>query len=248
MKLLLVIVLFGAFVAGQAEDMSALVGNTDYLFETAWEYQNKLSDLQNDINQDIIEVRIAVSTALRGSTNKTLEQVNNNADVLWAGDSTVRANLNKLLPDGCVSDLMEILNGLTHMSGFESSNCLKHYDNSVQEKINRGNEILKEYGTLSSDVQQSVVQSFIGSNAFKDPNSIIEKIIKNFKDLEENWNVSRPDVEKFITELANEILGLNNQLGQCFNILQIEYDGYYTAVNNKRTACEEFNRSAKAVV
>ena len=171
---LIAIILIGTLVACQAVEINPYVANTESLFETAWEYHNKLTALQNEITQMLFDIRGSVSIVLKGSTNLTLNQVNVNADTFWAYDSTVRTALNRLLPDGCISDLVGVLDGVTHLSGFESSNCLKHYDTSVQGRLNRGNEILKEYDQFANLVQQTVVQAFIGRNAFKDPNSIIE--------------------------------------------------------------------------
>ena len=245
---LFAIILIGTLVACQAEEITQFVESTDDLFETAWDYQNRLTSLQNDITQKLLEVRGEVSGVLKGSTNETLTQVHENAIEFGVKDSEVRVALHRLLPNGCISDLIGILDGLTHVSGYESSNCLKHYDTSVQGRLDRGNEILKEYDNFANLVQQTVVEAFIGRNVFKDPNSIIESIISNFKKLNDQWEITRPNVDEFVKDLKTEIAGFNNQLGQCFNSLQIEYSDSYEKVSSKRAVCEEFARSARAFV
>ena len=243
---IIAILFIGVFVASQQVNaQETLVEKNEALFDTAWEYQNRLDQLQNDVSQKLFDIRIAATSVLRGSTNATLTQIEANAVSILQLDEIVRANLNRGMPDSCISDLIQILDGVTHMSGAESSNCLKRYDTSVQSELSQSNEILRSYDRFSKDIQQMVVTSFIGKNAFKVPNEIIEKIVNEFKKMNDDWNATTPTIDAIVSNLERNIRGYNSQLGQCFDNLQIEYSAAYTKVNEKKSVCEEFTRSGR---
>ena len=145
-----------------SQDLFSFKEPTESLFVSAWEYQGKFSDLQIEINEKVYEIQTSVSKVLAITTNKTLTQIDDNAKSFVELDETVREVLNPLMPDGCISDLLEILDGVTHMSGFDSSNCLRHYDVSLQAEIANFTEALATYGNLSAEIQQIVVRAFIG--------------------------------------------------------------------------------------
>lgn len=125
---------------------------TDALLVSAWEHHRKLSNLQLNINDKVYEIQSAVSKVLAVTTNKTLEQIESNAVNFLELDDAVRLVLNPLMPDGCISDLLEILEGVTHMSGFDSSNCLRHFDVSLQAEIANFTAFIATYGDLSSEI------------------------------------------------------------------------------------------------
>lgn len=90
--------------------------------------------------------------------------------------------------------------------------------------------------------------SVLGKNAFKVPFEIEERFVKGWNSISSDWDKVKSSFSTHLDAFTKKIDGFSNQLGQCFNSLQVEYDESYTKVNNKRLVCQEFARSARAFV
>ncbi|CAO1315285.1 unnamed protein product [Diamesa hyperborea] len=184
MKLLLEI-LVALFIGTRGsvilQPVSSLLASPEWMFFSAWEYQSKLTSLQQDINLQLKAIRTSVSNVLRSSSTQTLEQTERNTVSIWSQDVPVRDILFALESTACTDNMKSILNQVTKYSGFQSSNCITRYDESVETELKAAYALLEKYESLFSDIQQIVVKSFIQSNIFLTSDTIIIKFQSTFK-------------------------------------------------------------------
>lgn len=216
------------------------VEDTTKLFETAWEHQKQIDEMQGEILQQLQNVRSAVSGVLKGSTRETLQEIERNALNFTREDSTVRTLLSPHLPIECVYDLVSILDGVTHLAGYDSAICLSRYNKPLQLTLSEAYEILASFDVVSNDVQQSVVRAFIAGNTFKDPQTIINRILASFNSNQGLWEDRRPEIEKFVDELKSSVSELNVEFKRCQTELQVEYKPSFDKVERRLDTCLEF--------
>ncbi len=78
------------------------------LFTVAWEHQDVLRKLQDDINQQLFLVRTSVSEVLRTSTNITLSQIEDNYGKILGLDNVVaQALLKQDTTQYCFQELVD---------------------------------------------------------------------------------------------------------------------------------------------
>lgn len=171
------------------QPVSSLLASPESLFVSAWEYQRKLTLLQQDINLQLIAIRTSVSDVIRSSSTQTLEQTEKNTVSILSQDAPVREIIFTLEDSACTNNVKSILNSVTEYSGYPSSNCIARYDKSVQTELQSAYAFLEMYEGLFSEIQQIVVKSFIQQNAFLTPEAIIKKIQEHFQTRSEDWGI-----------------------------------------------------------
>jgi hypothetical protein len=214
------------------------------LFTNAWKYQEQLTGLQTEINEQLTAIRTAVSTVLKSSSEATLTQIEANANKILAQDEPARDAIFTISPSTvCVNNLKTIINGITEFTGFGSSNCVTLYDKSVQGALNTAYALLQKYEGSFGDVQQIVVRSFIGKNAFTNGDDIEARFAEQFQKRSNEWAAIRPDVENFVKTLDSNIAVFNNVLGNCFKNIQDNVAPAYGLLQSEIATCAAFDSS-----
>lgn len=211
------------------------------LFENALDYQNKLTALQQDINEQLTAIRTAVSTVLKSSSSETLAQIESNANKILEQDAPARFAIFELKPSACVSNLRILLNGATEFTGFGSSNCVTTYDINLQGALNTAYALLQKYEGSFGDVQQIVVRSFIGLNIFTQPEEVEARFSEQYNRRLRDWNLARPEVEQFVNTLSANIAVFNSVLGGCFTTLQNSVAPVYDILQGEIETCRDFD-------
>lgn len=219
------------------------MNRSESLFIQAWEYQDKLTTLQENINLQLTAIRLSVSSVLKSSSSKTLEQIENNTIAIIEQDQPIRDVVFNLEPTACTNNLRTVLNGVTEFSGFPSSTCVSRYDNGVKVVLNDSYIMLDQYNGLFSEVQQVVVKSFIRQNAFLTPETIIETSKIQYERLNENWTKVIPNIEEFVKSLESKIAEINVNLGSCFNQTQANLIPSYVRIIDEVDICKEFDNT-----
>lgn len=125
---------------------NALV-NPNVLFGKANQYQALVTTLQQNIVSVITGMRFSMSEILKKTSNVTLDQVQDNLQIVFDMEQPTRRELFEGLPtmDDCIVNLRNQLNLVTEMSGYASSNCIRRYDRNVTSLVSDAYEILREY-------------------------------------------------------------------------------------------------------
>jgi len=216
----------------------------DSLFVRAHEYQTAAYNLQQDIDEQLTVLRIAVSTVLKHSSNETLAQIEENAQKLFAQDQPTRNEIYSLSSSLCVNNLKVLLNSITEFSGFGSSNCVTTYDKKVQDTLSAASVLLQRYQGTFGNVLQIVVRSFIGKNVFLEPQDIETRFIEEFSKRNDEWQQVRPDVEEFRNTLSGTISAHNQALEICFKNLQNDVAPSYGLLYGEISTCQFFDNTA----
>lgn len=216
---------------------------SESLFITAWEYQDKLTTLQEEINLQLSAVRLSLSDVLKSSSKQTLSQIENNTFAILNQDDVVREVVFNLDPTACTNNLRTVLDGVTEFSGFPSSICVNRYDSAVQSVLNDTYGMLEQNNGLFIEVQQIVVRSFIRQNAFLTPKAIIETFKTQYESLTENWAKNYPNIEEFVKTLSSKFAAINVVLGSCFNETQSSLTPSYTRIIAEVEICKEFDNT-----
>lgn len=117
------------------------------LFNDASNYQTLVTALQQDIVSKITSLRFNMSTILKRTSNKTLDQIQNNLMDIFELEQPARYELFEGNPslDPCMTNLRNQLNLVTEESGFESAVCARRYDKSVTALIAEAYKVIEEY-------------------------------------------------------------------------------------------------------
>lgn len=209
----------------------------------AWEYQDRLFTLQQDIDLQLTAIRLSVSTVLRKSSNETLSQIENNTVAILEKEAPIRDVVFGLDPTACTNNLRTVLNGVTEFSGFPSSTCVGRYDNAVQVVLEDAYVMLDQYEGLYRDVQQIVVRSFIRQNAFLTHEVIIQTFKTQYESLSENWAKLNPNIEEFVKTVNSRIAANNVILDLCFSEAQANLTPSYTRIIAEVDICHEFDNT-----
>lgn len=228
-------------IHGAAIEIAPFMIAPDTLFENAWRYQTEVTDLQNDIDEQLTAIRTAVSGVLKDSSSATLTQIEGNANALLKQEAPARDAIFALPTSLCVINLRVLLNGITEFTGFRSSNCVTDYDAKVKGELEKARTLLQKYEGDFGNVLQIVVRSFIGKNVFLMPEEIEERFVAQFNLRNDEWAAIRPDVENFVNTLRENITGFNTDLGTCYATIEMTVAPLYDVLQGEIATCEAFN-------
>lgn len=238
-----IVAIYGAAIDSEPFDDPSSFGMIipDSLFEKAWEYQDEVTALQQDIDETLTEIRTAVSLVLKSSSRETLGQIENNAHALMDQDAPARGAIFAEGSSPCINNLKVLINAITEFTGFGSSNCVTTYDKSVQGTLSTAKAFLQKYEESFSNVQQIVVRSFIGKNAFVQYDEIEARFGEQYNLRKSQWDAFRPDVEEFVRTLDANIAVFNTALGECFVTIQQNVAPAYDELQGEIQTCLDFN-------
>ncbi|KAG5677327.1 hypothetical protein PVAND_007095 [Polypedilum vanderplanki] len=217
--------------------------NPEPLFNLATDYQDKVTELQEDIVETITGLRLQLSAILKRSSNMTLQQVQDNIYEIFDLDAPVRDLIfvvNSRNTD-CMLNLRNQLNMHTEFSGYSSSNCLTRYNRNVDNKLNEAYGTLASYEELISVVQLLVVKSFNSINIWTHPEEIMTKIQTEYNETKTRWDGRKAGINDFLSNLESNIRGFNNVLGSCFTEVQQGLHNHYSYITGAVVACNEFD-------
>lgn len=219
----------------------------DFLFTIAWDYQGRLTRLQDDINYSIQLVQAAVSVVLKNSTTKTLHQFEDHVDIVVNEYTPYLLRFNELKPSDCRSSAENIFNEAVRFTGFDAGVCAYKYNDKVQTKVDEASKSLTAFDDVYSQVQTIVVKAFIGQNTFVTPEEIKQRIINVFELIESRWNLSKPEVEALVQNLADAVAVQNAELGKCHDKIMSDAVSQFSWFGRMVQSCIDFNNSQDSV-
>lgn len=217
MKFVLAIttVLFAGCMAELAAPEAKII-NPDMAFSAAWEHQDQLHRLQEDINAAVEDVVVALSGVLKTSSATALERFEGHVDDVLNVFAAPLTDFNSLPASDCKDRAKAILDQTLEFSGFEGGNCAGDYNNAVDKRIEAAQKVLYNFDDLYSQVQMIVEKSFIGFNVFLQGEAIESKIKTTVKAITDKWNAQKPELEAIRANLAANIKAVyDNELVPC---------------------------------
>lgn len=215
----------------------------DFLFDHAWEYQGRLTVLQEEINEAIQEVQTVVSRVLKVSTAKTLKQYQVHIGAVESEYAPHIEAFEQLIPGDCKDSASSILNNVIRFTGFDASNCAESYDISVRGKVANASNSLVRFDDVFSQIQLIVIKAFVGRNAFVTPEAIEDKISEIYKIARRITHNAQFDSEIFLRNLASEIAEENVELGNCHNSILEVAASQFSWFRNMVQTCLRFENS-----
>jgi hypothetical protein len=215
----------------------------DGLFETAWEFQEKLNPRQTDIDNDVSEFRNSVSNVLKTTSRDALKELEENSLKILELESPVRTSVNELKEGDCSDDLKKLLNGVTSFTGYKSSNCVKLYDLAVDKEVQQAQELISVYDGIFTELQQLVVKAFVGKNQFTQQPEIIEYFNEEYNKRVAAWEEIKPDVELFIENLSGNIGAFNEVMHNCMVDIQKTVLPSYELLKEDVITCSIFDNT-----
>lgn len=212
MKVLILFLVYLTVSNGASISKSDTVG-IDGLVETALEFQNEINLRQENIDSDLIEFRTSVYNVQKWRTKQALEEVADNAMELFQLEQPVRVSVNGLKAGDCQSNLEAFLNKTTEYTDFESSNCLKFYNNFVEKEIQSALDSIDTY----------------------------DRIFTEFKARIRDWETIRPNIENIIDALNDEIDDINTKMVSCFTDVQKPASEVYDYIASRVATCQAFD-------
>lgn len=243
MKLLITILVSSFIATHGAPIRNVSEMSVDELFEVAWEYQNKLSPTQQDIDNEVTDFRTSLSRVLKQTSKDALEEVEENAKVILELEKPVRSAVSELKEGDCSANLASLLSALTEFTGYESSNCVKRYDKSVTGEVRAAQDVINSYDGIFTELQQLVVQAFIGRNQFNDQTEIIEAFEVEFDKRAEAWDKIKPEVENFIDDLNNGIGKSSELMESCMKEIRDDVSAAYNRISGRVQSCIDFENT-----
>jgi hypothetical protein len=234
-----------AFAAPPSENIENFVANTTDLYEKAAIYQENCSNLQNEINNYVVEVRTAISSVLTIYANETLQKIEANADKIFEQEAEARTKIFTHPNSTCIINLRDMINKITEFTGYESSNCVAKYDLNLSEIIKNAHANIKDIETEEKfgDILHIVIRSFIGINLFIRPTEISDNFIEKYNQKYSQWVEYPKDINIFKRTLGAHVNGLNNDLETCFVNLQAYVNPSYDILIKEIATCDEFNNT-----
>lgn len=217
------------------------LASPEFLFDHAREYQNRLTELQEEINIAIQGAQTVVSSILRTSTAETLRQYEVHIEQIENEYTPHLEIFNELTAGSCKNSAETILNSVITFTGFEASNCAKSYDERVTEIVATANGALVDFDEVYSELQSSVVKAFVGRNVFISPEEIEGRIADIFEIVEERWEESKPEFEAVRRSVAIGIGEQNIQLGQCHDLILQVAASQFSWFRSIANTCNEFD-------
>lgn len=197
--------------------------------------------MEEEIIQGILNVQTAVTTALKTSTNESLTQYEQHMYAILELDKPIRMGLVDLDSNSsCATLLEQNLMYTTNMTGYESSNCATSFNTAVAAELFKSNEVFKNNNDFNGDVQQFVVKSFVGINAFLTPDAITDNFENLYNTAKENWDSAKPNVYKLVSEMKTLITGMNVLLGRCHSDLIDLVTKSYDSLTKNLDHCKTF--------
>jgi hypothetical protein len=216
--------------------------NTDQLFESAWKYQNLMTELQTSINVELFEVRTGINGVLRRTTNVTLSQIEENSKTLIQMDQEVFNQLNKNdLSQPCFGELIQGKNTITYMADTQSTNKIRAYNNAINALINGTFIDIDKYNNWLTDIQLSVVRSFNLVQVFVGPKIIKNNFENQYNNIKEEWDAVKPDAKANIEKLETNIMNQNKMLVENFSKIYDAIKIKYEHVIESMEICIEFS-------
>lgn len=235
------------FVVQALEEPEKRLIDNGFLFDHAWEYQNLLSNLQDDINLAIHEVQVAVSTVLGSSTKQTLEQYESHFADIEREYVPMLAAFDDLKPTPCKTQAETILNSTTTLTGFDASNCASSYNGRVKEEIAAANRQMARFDELYNQVQSVVVQAFMGRNSFLTPEAIEDKITEIYELIDGRWTAAKPEMEAVRRNLAAAIKDQNIELDSCHTVILNRAILLFGIYESNILTCERFDNTPSSM-
>lgn len=243
MKLIAIILAATLIASNAAPIRESRDWSVDELFDAAWEFQAKLNPKQEDVDHDVTEYRTSVSQVLRESSKDALTEVEENARAILELEKPVKAVVDQLNVGLCSTNLKQLLAGITEFTGFESSNCVKLYDKDVNVEVKKAQDLISLYDGMFTELQQLVVQAFIGRNQFNQQEDIVNAFEVEFDRKVKAWEDIKPDVEAFIGSLSGKIADINNLMETCMKEVQNEVVISYGSISRRVQTCIDFDNS-----
>lgn len=215
----------------------------DELFEVAWEFHNKLKPRQEGLDNDVIELRTSISKVLRETSKDALEEVEDNARQILELEKPVKEAVSNLKLGDCSNNLKVLLNGITEFTGFQSSNCVKRYNEEINKEIKRAQDLIANYDGAFTDFQQLVTEAFVGNNKFTEQAKIIEQLEREFEKSLKAWELIKPETEKLVENLNNDIEDITIELKLCMKDIQEATSTAYNFISSRIQTCVDFEDS-----
>lgn len=194
----------------------AKIIHPDTAFTSAWTFQKKLELLQDDINEAVEDVVIALSVVLKTSSATALKRFEDHTEDLMALFAAPLADFNALPESDCKDRATAILDLTLDFTGFEGAICAGDYNNEVDKQIEAAQKVLYEFDDLYSQVQMIAGKAFIGQNVFLDGEAIGNKINATTEAISVRWYAQKPQLEAIRANLANNIRAVyDNALVPC---------------------------------
>lgn len=213
------------------------------MFDSAWEYQGKLSELQTEINEAIQGVQTAVSSVLKVSTARTLKQYQEHVSAVEAEYLPHLEAFEQLRPGECKESAENILNSVIRFTGFDASNCAEDYDRNVRVKLANASDCLIDFDEAVSQVQLIVVKAFVGRNTFVSPEDIQDRFSEVYKIARRIFADTKIDSDGLVRNLASSIAVQNNELENCHDSILQTASGQFSWFRSMVTTCARFESS-----
>lgn len=217
--------------------------SVDELFEIAWEYQNKLNPRQQDIDNEVTEFRTSLSRVLKVTSKEALEEVEENSKIILELEKPVRSAVSELKEGDCSKNLNNLLTATTEFTGYESSVCVKYYDKSVIAEVREAQDLISAYDGIFTELQQLVVQAFVGRNQFNQQEEIVEAFEVEYDRRIEAWEEIKPDIDNFIDDLTNDVEKSNEELKVCMKAIQDDVLLAYNRMSDRIQTCIDFENT-----
>lgn len=213
----------------------------DFVFLHSWEYQERLIDLQGDINESIEEIQVAVSSVLKSSTSQTLQQFESHISDVEGIYVPMLAAFQTLNPGNCRNDAEDVLNRTTTNTGYRASICAATYDIRVRTEVDAAANALSHFNGLNSQVQSIVVKAFVGQNKYANPEAIEDKITEIFDIVKGKWEGSKPEIHGIRENLASSISAQNGELVKCHEANLKTAATFYAMFEDMVQVCIDFD-------
>lgn len=208
-------VLFASCMAELAKPEAKII-NPDMAFNAAWDHQNQLHRLQEDINAAVEDVVVALSGVLKSSSDTALRRFEGHSDDVLNVFAAPLVDFNNLPESSCKDDAKRVLDQTLSFTGYEGGVCAGEYNDDVDKQIEAAQKVLYDFDDLYSQVQMIVEKSFIGFNVFLQGEAIESKIISTVQAITAKWNAQKPQLEAIRANLAANIKAVyDNGLVPC---------------------------------
>lgn len=221
----------------------ASAAETDALFESAQETQEKAVQLQQEVTEYAIRVRTAVPRVLGVRANGTIGRVEFNVEKLLDQEAETRTAIFSLSSTNCINNLRVLLNGVTEFTGFESSNCVARYDLSLSGLIQQTYGEVANYEKTFGDAMRIVPGAFSGRNMFLQTEQINNEYAARVDSLRARWNGETKNIGEFEEAFGDKIDVLGGVLQGCFNNIQVAVNPAYGIIANEIATCRSFDNS-----
>lgn len=236
------IFLFACLIATQAAPIGKSSDITT-LFSTAHEFQTKLSETQVEVDDDLTDFRLSLSSVLRTSSAAALSELELNAQAILELEAPVMQAVGTLPVGECSANLKGLLSSITDQTGFASSNCVSAFDVQVDSQVTEAQDMISVFDGVFTELQQLVVKAFVGKNKFTQQDTIVEKFQGEYATRVAVWEEMKPDVERFVGGLTTTISGYNTAMNGCMGTVQNNVASAYQMVQMRVQTCIDFENT-----